>query len=357
MSEQNAFVHPFYNPDILSLIFRACEWIGPRSMLSLALTHKVAMRMLLANALWPKLVSSYRNIRNGISPNEVDQMSYESWQAYAIRNEDLKGVPKWALDADMFDLMIPRNGLVIRFMFGMPMEIQTCERFMLACGQNGLALQYVPSWAHSRALYMTACMQNGAALEFIRKKKQWDELCMQACIHGAPLCHVRKQTEEIVTASIHRNPYNIQYAHVCYLTPSTCLHAMRATFGRVVRHIPYEILCQSDEMCDLTTLDYISFVELPKKLMTQERIINAVRVTWHDGNKGLLIKTLLHFGVTIIESTWQAMVIDGLGLKHVPEEYRSLEVCLAGVHDLIDLNYVPHMFNDYVRKIHGMYPN
>jgi hypothetical protein len=354
MSNQNAFVHPCYNPDILSLIFRACEPVGPRTMLSLALTHKVAMRMLLANALWPKLVSSYRNIRMGVKPNAVGQMSYESWQAYAIRNEDLKGVPKWALDADMFDLMIPRNGLVIRFMYGLRMEIQTCERFMLACGQNGLALQHVPSWAHSRELYMTACMQNGAALEFIQKKKQWDELCMLACLHGAPLCYVRKQTAEIVNTAVRCNPWNIQHANPKFLSMELCINAMRRTFGGVLQSIPQDMLRNSDEMCDLAPLSQ-AFVLLPVDLMTQERIITAVLNARMDNRELFLIQRLRNSNVTILESTWQAMVIDGLGLKHVPEEYRSLEVCLAGVHDLIDLNYVPHMFNDYVRKIHGMY--
>lgn len=352
MSDQNAFVHPFYNPNLLSLIFRACEWIGPRTMLSLGLTHKVAMRCLRANTSWPGLVSSYRNIRVGVKPHAVGIMSYESWQAYAIKTVDLKGVPKWALDADMFDLMIPRNGLVIRFMYGMGMEIQTPERFMLACGQNGLALQHVPSWAHSRELYMTTCVQNGNALSFLPKKKQWVELCLCACEHGGMLGDVRIQTLEIVIAAIRCNPWNIQHANPKFLSMELCVNAMRRTFGGVLQSIPQDMLRNSDEMCDLAPLSQ-AFVLLPVDLMTQERIIMAVLNARMDNRELFLIQRLRNNGVTILDSTWCDLAKEGLSLRYIPDECRSLEVCLAGVYSDGDVRYVPAALRDTVYAAKG----
>jgi Domain of unknown function (DUF4116) len=209
----------------------------------------------------------------------------------------LHPLPEDMITQEFWDVAVKQDGYALSYV---PDEHRTSELCRLAVEQNGWALQFVPDHQKTPELCYIAIQQNGRALQYVLNNQKTPKLCslaVQQCGEAIEYVPEEKRTLEICRVSVEQDGRALQYVPVNQQTPELCCLAVKQNW-RALEYIPLECILFNlkSNYCE----NYIS-----------------------------------KLGHLAVEQ-------NGLTLRHVPERYRTPELCRIAVEQNgRALEYVP----------------
>jgi hypothetical protein len=336
MDEQTAFNNPFYNRDLLDLIMRACSWIGPVTMAKLGATCTRARCALKKNKdyLWMRVV--VMNIRRENMRPDAYTKFYELWLEYALTCRRKQVIPDWVRDDYYYTRVLPVNGREV-FNIAHPTEAQ----YVIACGQDGKILRELPKRKRTRAVILSALGNNGLLIGEVHQDR---ETVMLACRqNGLALQHVACKFRACKLASVQQNGLALEHIDKNKRDVDLCLEAVKQN-PSAYQFVPEYVANKCAEIYEYASRSPDMFVTFPRKEITKARIAAVLNHIISGGrvceiNRFLRGLKMRHVGVNDA-MIWESA--NGWTLKDVDYDFRTLDVCIVACQrDPNEMLYVP----------------
>jgi Domain of unknown function (DUF4116) len=337
MDDQTAFNNPFYNHDLLDLIMDTCARVGPATMAKLGATCMRAWCALKKNKDYAWMRRAIEYIRGGSThPSIYKARFYELWLEYALVDKRVKNMPDWVRDDYYYKRVLPVNGREV-FNIANPTEAQ----YVIACGQDGKILLEIPKRKRTRAVILSALGNNGL---MIGKVHQDRETVMLACRqNGLALQHVACKFHACCLASVQQNGLALEHIDKNKRDAELCLEAVKQN-PNAYQYVPEYIANKCAEIYDHASRSPDMFVRFPRKEITTTRITAVLNSIISGGrvreiNRFLIDLRMRHVGVNDA-AIWEN--VKGWTLKDIDYDFRTLDVCIVACQrDPTEVDRVP----------------
>lgn len=339
MDEQTAFNNPFYNRDLIGEIMRACSHVGPVTMASLSATCALARMALKKNKDYQWMRGVVMNIRRHNMRSGINAYTnfYELWLEYAItRGRAATYIPDWVRDDYYYTRVLPVNGREV-FNIAEPTE----DQYVIACKQDGNILLELPKRKRTRAMILAALSGNGL---LIGKVHQDRETVMLACRqNGLALQYVACKFYACKLASVQQNGLALEHIDKNKRDVDLCLEAVKQN-PSAYQYVPEYVANKCAEIYEYASRSPDMFVRFPHKEMTKARITVVLNHIISSGraceiNRFLRGLKMRHVGVNDA-MIWES--VNGWTLKDIDYDFRTLQLCIVACQrDPNEMMYVP----------------
>lgn len=265
-----------------------------------------------------------------IKIQEKQPTARDFWLAGNGTLDDLRGIE--VLTEEIILSIIKR---IPEFLMELMPEQMTPAIVEEAISQNPYLYKFVPSQFKTEALGDLAVEKSGFVVRFINNPTLKQQL-MAVNQQGANLKYIQEQTEEICLSAVRKDAYAIDY--VKEQTPRLCWEALKQS-PMTIEYIKN----QDEEMCKYAIKAIPSLVRNVQCYPVDETY-HALKLApeWFGeikGNKEEVYRRLIEAypdALEFLDNSYLTESVcvelvekDASNLKFIPEEFKSLEVCMT----------------------------